>query len=122
MTWCFVGNVTDVRGSDNPPSCLVRNQLTGRAAWYRVSARVTPPIRVGEWVQVVGGGDPDALSAAVFEPQVVERADPPVPSSPIPVAAEMHRPESAQRPASAVTPAADDPSVWDRASTMQIER
>jgi hypothetical protein len=61
-----------------------------------VSARVTPPIRVGEWVRVVSGGDPDASGAADFEPQVVDRADQPAPSSPLPVAAEMHQLDSAR--------------------------
>jgi hypothetical protein len=118
MTWSFVGIVTDVRATDNPPSCLVRNEQTGGDAWYRIAPQVAPSIRVGEWVRVIGGGDPDELSATYPEPQVVGRVEPPIP---MPAATAVKSPDNARPPAPDVMSPPNDPSVWDRASIIQVQ-
>jgi hypothetical protein len=121
MTGSFVGIVTDVRGTDNPPSCLVRNEQTGRDAWYRIAPQVAPPIRVGERVRIVGGGDPDEPSATDPEPRVVGRAEPPSP--PMPVATTTGIQPSAGAPVAGTegAPAPKDPSVRSRADTIHMQ-
>ena len=71
----IVGVVEGVRTEGGRTSLQVRDRRTRRLEWYPLADQVADPIGMGDWVEAVGGQDPDSLSEPT-ETTVVGAAPP----------------------------------------------